>query len=172
MTGEPITTIIGNLTSDPELRFTPSGAAVANFTVASTPRRKDGDEWVDGEAMFVSCSVWREYAENVAESLQKGQRVIVHGRLKVRSYETRDQEKRLSIELDVEEVGHALRFGSATFERKGANTQGRAPQTQSRRPSSGVDPWAGQSAQRSTPTRGDDPWSGQSANPYREEPPF
>src|SRR5215204_1208619 len=107
MAGETVITVVGNLTDDPELRFTPSGAAVANFTVASTPRsfNKQTNEWEDGEAMFLRCSIWRQAAENVAESLQRGMRVVVQGRLKQRSYETPEGEKRTVIELDVEEVG-------------------------------------------------------------------
>src|SRR5689334_11310619 len=104
MAGDTIITVVGNLTADPELRFTPSGAAVANFTVASTPRQFDRNtnEWRDGEAMFLNCAVWRQAAENVAESLQKGMRVIVQGRLKSRSYETREGEKRTVFEIDVD----------------------------------------------------------------------
>src|SRR5438309_6333883 len=105
MAGDTVITVIGNLTDDPELRFTPSGAAVANFTVASTPRAFDRqtNEWKDGDTLFLSCSVWRQAAENVAESLQKGMRVMVQGRLKQRSYETREGEKRTVVELEVEE---------------------------------------------------------------------
>ncbi|GLU47019.1 single-stranded DNA-binding protein [Nocardiopsis ansamitocini] len=115
MAGETQITIIGNLVDDPELRFTPSGAAVANFRVASTPRMfdKQSGDWKDGESLFLSCSVWRQYAENVAESLQRGMRVIVQGRLKQRSYETKEGEKRTVYELDVEEVGPALRSATA-----------------------------------------------------------
>ena len=115
MAGETPITLIGNLTADPELRFTPSGAAVANFTVASTPRTFDRqtNEWRDGDAMFLSCAVWRQAAENVAESLQKGMRVIVSGRLKSRSYETREGEKRTVFEVDVDEIGPALRYATA-----------------------------------------------------------
>ena len=119
MAGEPIITVVGNLTADPELRFTPNGAAVASFTVASTPRTFDrqANQWVDGEALFLRCSVWKEAAENVAESLTKGMRVIVQGRLKARSYEDRDGNKRTSWELDVDEVGPALRFATAKVTR-------------------------------------------------------
>ena len=115
MAGETIITIIGNLTGDPELRFTPSGAAVANFTVASTPRMFDrqANEWKDGETLFMRCSIWREAAENVAESLHRGTRVIVTGRLKSRSYETKEGEKRTVVELDVDEVGPSLRYANA-----------------------------------------------------------
>ena len=115
MAGETPITVIGNLTADPELRFTPSGAAVANFTVASTPRTFDrqSNEWKDGEALFLNCSVWRQAAENAAESLQRGMRVIVSGRLKARSYETREGEKRTVFEIDVDEVGPSLRYATA-----------------------------------------------------------
>ncbi|WP_377639433.1 single-stranded DNA-binding protein [Oryzobacter terrae] len=115
MAGETTITVVGNLTADPELRFTPSGAAVANFTVASTPRTFDrqSNEWKDGETLFMRCSIWRDSAENVAESLHRGTRVIVTGRLKSRSYETKEGEKRTVIELDVDEVGPSLRYASA-----------------------------------------------------------
>jgi len=115
MAGETPITVIGNLTADPELRFTPSGAAVANFTVASTPRTFDRqtNEWKDGEAMFLNCSVWRQAAENAAESLTRGMRVIVNGRLKARSFETREGEKRTVFEIDVDEVGPSLRYATA-----------------------------------------------------------
>jgi single-strand DNA-binding protein len=115
MAGDTVITIIGNITGDPELRFTPSGAAVANFTVASTPRAFDrqSNEWKDGETLFMRCSVWRDAAENVAESLQRGTRVIVSGRLKSRSYETKEGEKRTVIEMEVDEVGPSLRYATA-----------------------------------------------------------
>ena len=115
MAGDTVITIIGNLTADPELRFTPSGAAVANFTVASTPRQFDrqSNEWKDGETLFMRCSVWRDAAENVAESLQRGARVIVAGRLKSRSYETKEGEKRTVVEMDVDEIGPSLRSATA-----------------------------------------------------------
>ena len=139
MAGETIITLVGNLTADPELRFTPSGAAVANFTVASTPRTFDRDrnEWVDGDAMFLNCSVWRETAENVAESLQKGARVIVHGWLKQRSYETRDGEKRTVFEVDVQEVGPALRYATAKVTRSQRSGGGQGGPAQGSQ-----DPWA------------------------------
>ena len=113
--GDTTITVIGNLTDDPELRFTPSGAAVAKFRVASTPRFMDKttNEWKDGEPLFLSCTVWRQAAEHVAESLQRGARVIVSGRLKQRSYETREGEKRTVIELEVDEVGPSLRYATA-----------------------------------------------------------
>src|SRR3954453_19630783 len=115
MAGDTTLTIIGNLTNDPELRFTPSGAAVANFTVASTPRTFDrqSNEWKDGETLFMRCSVWRDAAENVAESLQRGTRVLVSGRLRSRSYETKEGEKRTVVEMEVDEVGPSLRYATA-----------------------------------------------------------
>ena len=119
MAGDTVITIIGNLTADPELRFTPSGAAVADFTVASTPRTFDrnANEWKDGETLFMRCSVWREAAENVAESLRKGMRVIVQGRLTQRSYETREGERRTVVEMQVDEVGPSLRRAKAQVTR-------------------------------------------------------
>ena len=115
MAGETVITVVGNLTADPELRFTPSGAAVANFTVASTPRNFDrqSGEWKDGEALFMRCNVWRQAAENVAETLTRGMRVMVSGRLKQRSYETREGEKRTVVELEVDEIGPSLRYATA-----------------------------------------------------------
>ncbi|MEV6183908.1 single-stranded DNA-binding protein [Streptomyces sp. NPDC052015] len=126
MAGETVITVIGNLVDDPELRFTPSGAAVAKFRVASTPRTFDRqtNEWKDGESLFLTCSVWRQAAENVAESLQRGMRVIVQGRLKQRSYEDREGVKRTVFELDVEEVGPSLRNATA----KVTKTSGRGGQ--------------------------------------------
>ena len=115
MAGDTVITIVGNVTGDPELRFTPSGAAVANFTVASTPRAFDrqANEWKDGETLFMRCSVWRDAAENVAESLGRGTRVVVTGRLKSRSYETKEGEKRTVVEMEVDEVGPSLRYATA-----------------------------------------------------------
>jgi single-strand DNA-binding protein len=115
MAGDTVITVVGNLTADPELRFTPSGAAVANFTVASTPRTFDrqSGEWKDGEALFLRCNIWRQAAENVAETLTRGARVIVQGRLKQRSFETREGEKRTVIELEVDEIGPSLRYATA-----------------------------------------------------------
>jgi len=126
MAGETTITVIGNLTSDPELRFTPSGSAVANFTIASTPRTFDrqSNEWKDGETLFLRASVWREAAENVAESLTKGMRVIVTGRLKSRSYETKEGEKRTVIELEVDEIGPSLRYANAKVNRTQRSNQG------------------------------------------------
>ncbi|WP_148615418.1 single-stranded DNA-binding protein [Nocardioides rubriscoriae] len=126
MAGETIVTVVGNITDDPELRFTPSGAAVANFTVASTPRtlNKQTNEWEDGEAMFLRCSIWRQAAENVAESLQKGTRVIVNGRMRARSWEDREGNKRTSFEIDVEEIGPSLKFATAKVVRAGRSGGG------------------------------------------------
>jgi len=141
-TGAPAITIVGNLTADPELRFTPSGHAVANFTVASTARSfdKQKNEWVDGDTTFIRCSVWREMAENVSETLVKGTRVVVTGTLKIRQYET-DNGKGTSVECDVQEVGPSLWRASAKVTRNGSSTsssQGRGP---SRVPTPDPDPW-------------------------------
>jgi single-strand DNA-binding protein len=113
--GDTNITLVGNLTDDPELRFTPSGAAVANFTVASTPRflDKQTNEWKDGDALFMRCNIWRQAAENVAESLQRGMRVIVTGRLRQRSYETKEGEKRTVYEVEVDEIGPSMRYATA-----------------------------------------------------------
>ena len=119
MAGETTITVVGNLTDDPELRFTPSGAAVAKFRVASTPRTMDrqSGEWKDGEPLFLQCNVWRDAAEHVAESLQRGARVIVQGRLRQRSYETREGEKRTVYELEVDEIGPSLRYATAKVQK-------------------------------------------------------
>src|SRR6478672_2900590 len=121
MAGETVITVVGNLTADPELRFTPSGAAVALFTIASTPRTFDRNTsvWKDGEALFLRCSIWRQAAENVAESLQRGMRVVAQGRLKQRSYETREGEKRTVVEMEVDEVGPSLRYATAKVNKVG-----------------------------------------------------
>jgi len=144
MAGETNITVVGNLTSDPELRFTPSGAAVANFTVASTPRTFDrqSNEWRDGEAMFLNCSVWRQAAENAAESLQRGMRVIVSGRLKARSYETREGEKRTVFEIDVDEVGPSVKYATAKVTKTSRSGGGQGGGTSYG--SGGADPWATQ----------------------------
>lgn len=128
MAGETTVTVVGNLTTDPELRFTPAGAAVANFTVASTPRTFDREsgEWRDGDAMFLRCSVWRQYAENVAESLVRGSRVVVHGRLRQRSYDTKEGEKRTVLELEVDEIGPSLRYATAKLTKAGRGIGGEA----------------------------------------------
>lgn len=117
--GDTPITVVGNLVADPELRFTPAGAAVANFRVASTPRRYDAQsgQWVDGDAMFLTCNVWRQAAENAAETLTKGMRVIVTGRLRQRSYETREGERRSVYEIEVDEVGPSLRYATAQINR-------------------------------------------------------
>jgi single-strand DNA-binding protein len=168
MAGETIITVIGNLTDDPELRFTPSGAAVANFTVASTPRsfNRQNNEWEDGDTLFLRCSAWRQLAENVAESLQRGNRVIVSGRLKQRSYETRDGEKRTVVELDVDEIGASLRYATAKVQRTSRSGPGASSQAGSQQAgsasSASADPWAAPAAS------GGDPW----AAPASDEPPF
>ena len=119
MAGETTITVVGNLTDDPELRFTPSGAAVAKFRIASTPRTMDrqSGEWKDGEPLFLACNIWRDAAEHVAESLQRGSRVIVQGRLRQRSYETREGEKRTVYELEVDEIGPSLRYATAKVQK-------------------------------------------------------
>ncbi|ANH49916.1 single strand DNA binding protein [Propionibacterium phage PFR2] len=129
MSSETPITIVGNLTADPELRYTNSGIAVANFTVASTPRTFDrqANEWKDGEALFLPCSVWRQPAENVAESLAKGMRVIVQGRLRARSYDDRDGNRRTVIGIEVDDVGPALKFATATVTRAAASATGQPP---------------------------------------------
>ena len=147
MAGDTVITIIGNLTGDPELRFTPSGAAVANFTVASTPRQFDrqSNEWKDGDTMFLNCSIWRQAAENVAETLSKGMRVIVQGRLKSRSYEAKDGTRRTVNEIDVDEVGPSLLRATAVVTRDTSGAQpGRQPAARqpAGRPQA-ADPWAG-----------------------------
>ena len=165
MAGDTVITIIGNLTADPELRFTPSGAAVANFTVASTPRQFDrqSNEWKDGETLFMRCSVWRDAAENVAESLQRGTRVIVSGRLKSRSYETKEGEKRTVVEMEVDEVGPSLRYATAKVNKtQRGNAGGFSGGGQGGQGGSGgsyggqqEDPWAtGPSAGQAAPAAG------------------
>lgn len=154
MAGETIITVIGNLTADPELRYTQNGLAVANFTIASTPRdfNKQTNEWVDGEALFLRCSVWREFAEHVAGSLTKGSRVIASGRLKQRSYETKEGEKRTSYELDVDEIGPSLRYATASVTRvqgQGGSQRGSAAATE--------EPWATSTSDVSTGTQ--EAWS-------------
>ena len=128
MAGETIITVVGNLTADPELRYTQSGLAVANFTIASTPRSFDraSNDWKDGEALFMRASVWREFAEHVASSLTKGSRVIAQGRLKQRSYETKEGEKRTAIELEVDEIGPSLRYATAAVTRSASGAGGNA----------------------------------------------
>jgi single-strand DNA-binding protein len=160
LNGDTYITVVGNLTGDPELRFTPSGAAVANFTIASTPRTFDRqtNEWKDGDTLFLNCSVWRQAAENVAESLQKGMRVMAQGRLKARSYETREGEKRTVMELEVEEVGPSLKYATAKVARVTRGSGGGGGF------GGGDDPWANQPAasQRGgAPQGGQGSWGGQ-----------
>jgi single-strand DNA-binding protein len=140
MAGEPITTIVGNLTSDPELRFTATGLSVANFTVASNPRFLDrqSGEWKDGETLFMRCNIWRQPAENMVESLRRGQRVIVQGRLGMRSFKTKEGEKRTVVELDVDEVGPSLRYATATVTKAVGDS---VPQQQKPAASPDGDPW-------------------------------
>lgn len=167
MSGETVITVVGNLTGDPELRFTPSGIACASFTIASTPRSFDrqANEWKDGDALFLRCSIWREAAENVAETLSKGMRVIAQGRLVQRSYETREGEKRTVVELQLEEIGPALRYASAKVTKTARNSN----------PGNG---FGGGGAQTYTPGGGgygqtsgqaEDPWANQG---QAGEPPF
>ena len=192
MAGETVVTLVGNLVDDPELRFTPSGAAVANFRVASTPRTYDrqSGEWKDGESLFLSCSVWRQAAENVAESLQRGMRVIVQGRLKSRSYDDREGQKRTVFEIDVDEVGPSLRSATAKVTKAmrsgggggggdfggggggnnsgggfggGGGQGGAAPQN---------DPWATPQGGGGQAAPANDPWAGQGGGGSMEEPPF
>ena len=162
MAGDTIITVVGNLTADPELRFTPSGAAVANFTVASTPRTFDRQtqEWKDGDALFLRCNVWRQAAENVAESLTRGARVVVSGRLKQRSFETKEGEKRTVVEIEVDEVGPSLRYATAKV-------------TKASRASGGGTGGGGFGGSGSS-GGSDDPWSTPStpAGPSSDEPPF
>jgi single-strand DNA-binding protein len=136
---DTVITVVGNLTDDPELRYLASGVAVCKFRVASTPRVKDKDtgEWKDGEGLFLACSVWRDAAEHVAESLQRGARVIVQGRLKQRSYETKEGEKRTVYELDVDEVGPSLRWATAKVQKMQRGSVGSAPPG-----GNAADPWA------------------------------
>jgi single-strand DNA-binding protein len=167
MAGETVITVVGNLTADPELRFTPSGAAVASFTVASTPRTFDrqSNEWKDGEALFLRCSIWRQAAENVAESLQRGTRVVVSGRLKQRSFETREGEKRTVIEMDVDEIGPSLRYATAKVNRTQRGSSGGGYGS-----GSGSGSGGSEGGGSPTATTSDDPWS--SAGPMTDEPPF
>ncbi|MCM3884127.1 single-stranded DNA-binding protein [Frankia sp. R82] len=168
MAGETTITVVGNLVADPELRFTPNGAAVANFTVASTPRTfdKQTNEWRDADPLFMRCSLWRQPAEHVAESLRKGMRVIVTGRLKQRSFETREGEKRTVIEMDVDEVGPSLKYATARVARAergqgGGQQQGYGQQAPAQGP-------AGQQ-----PSAAGDPWSQAApAGAYSDAPPF
>jgi len=161
--GDTNITIIGNLVNDPELRYTPTGQAVATFRVASTPRYMDRNtnEWKDGESLFLSCNVWRQAAENVAESLQRGMRVIVTGRLKQRSYETREGEKRTVYEIEVDEVGPSLRNASAKVVKSSRATGGQGGSASQ----GGYGSGGGRPAE--------DPWSSEPADSgFSDEPPF
>jgi single-strand DNA-binding protein len=186
MAGETIITVVGNLVDDPELRFTPSGAAVANFRIASTPRTfdKQTNEWKDGDALFLTCSVWRQAAENVAESLQRGMRVVVQGRLKSRQYETREGEKRTVFEIDVDEVGPSLKYATAKVTKttrqgggggySGGGQGGQGGQGGGQ--PAGGDPWATAAPQQGgqgggAPAGGNDPWSTPGVG-ASDEPPF
>jgi single-strand DNA-binding protein len=172
MAGDTVITVIGNLTDDPELRFTPSGAAVANFTIASTPRTLDKatNEWKDGDALFLRCSIWRQAAENVAETLTRGARVIAQGRLVQRSYETREGEKRTVVELQVDEIGPSLKYATAKVSKtsrgggSGGGFGGSGSSGGSRGGSSGG-------------SGSDDPWAsaapaGGGSSSHSDEPPF
>jgi single-strand DNA-binding protein len=184
MAGETTITVVGNLTDDPELRFTPSGAAVAKFRIASTPRTLDrqSGEWKDGEPLFLACNIWRDAAEHVAESLQRGARVIVQGRLRQRSYETREGEKRTVYELEVDEIGPSLRYATAKVQkmsRSGGGGGGGFGASggsggANRQPSGGGggnnfdDPWA-----TAAPAAGARPAGGTGGNSsFDDEPPF
>jgi len=186
MAGETVITVVGNLTDDPELRFTPSGAAVAKFRIASTPRTLDrqSGEWKDGEPLFLACNIWRDAAEHVAESLQRGARVIVQGRLRQRSYETREGEKRTVYELEVDEIGPSLRYATAKVQRMSRSGGGGAGGAGgggfgasngggggNRQPSGGGggnfdDPWA-----TAAPAQGGRSGGGTSSS-FDDEPPF
>ena len=187
MAGETVITVVGNLTDDPELRFTPSGAAVAKFRIASTPRTLDrqSGEWKDGEPLFLACNIWRDAAEHVAESLQRGARVIVQGRLRQRSYETREGEKRTVYELEVDEIGPSLRYATAKVQRMSRSGGGGGGGFGASNGGSG-----GGGGNRQQPSGGgggnfDDPWAtaapaqggrtasgGGSSSSFDEEPPF
>jgi single-strand DNA-binding protein len=171
MAGDTQITIAGNLVGDPELRYTQTGQAVASFRVASTPRYRDNatGEWKDGESLFLSCNVWRQAAENAAESLQRGMRVIVTGRLKQRSYETREGEKRTVYEIEVDEVGPSLRNASAKVTRSSRSGGGFGGQGGSGGQSGGYSGGGGGGASRPA----DDPWAAESGDSgMTDEPPF
>ena len=164
MAGETVITVVGNLTADPELRYTQNGLPVANFTIASTPRNFDRakNEWVDGEALFLRASVWREFAEHVAGSLTKGMRVMAQGRLRQRSYQDREGNQRTAIELEVDEIGPSLRYATAQVTRAAAS--GGAQRTNTA-PAASEEPWATPSAQ---PPAGE--WS--TAGGFGDDTPF
>lgn len=175
MAGEPEITVVGNLTGDPELRFTPNGAAVANFTIASTPRNYDraSGEWKEGQTLFLRASIWRDAAENVAETLKKGMRVIASGKLVSRTYTTKEGEERSSFELQVDEIGPSLRWATASVTPKRSN----ANFSRANQPQAGAPQQAAPASSAPAPAAGD-PWSQQSSGNYDwgsgadEEPPF
>ncbi len=171
--GDTPITVVGNLVADPELRYTPTGAAVANFRVASTPRRFDSqsNQWVDGEALFLQCNIWRQSAENVANSLTKGDRVIVTGRLRQRSFETRDGEKRTVFEVEVDEVGPSLKYATTQVTKTprdggGPGGQGGFAGRTSGGPSASTRPGPSPS------TSDSDPWASAPQSADDDEPPF
>ncbi|UCR88284.1 single-stranded DNA-binding protein [Mycetocola spongiae] len=173
MAGETIITVVGNLTADPELRYTQGGLAVANFTIASTPRNFDRqtNEWKDGEALFMRASVWREFAEHVAGSLTKGSRVVATGRLKQRSYETKEGEKRTSIELEVDEIGPSLRYATAQVSRaQSSGGGGGRPQQQQ----SAVqdEPWASAAPSNNAPSNNSSADAWNTPGSYGDDTPF
>ncbi len=179
MAGETIITVVGNLTADPELRYTQNGLPVANFTIASTPRNFDrqANEWKDGEALFLRASVWREFAEHVSQSLTKGSRVIAQGRLKQRSFETQQGEKRTVIELEVDEIGPSLRYATAQVTRSqgggGGQRGGGQGQFGGGQPQGAVadEPWGQPAGQHSGGNQGGDVW-GAPGTSYNDETPF
>jgi single-strand DNA-binding protein len=186
MAGETTITVVGNLTDDPELRFTPSGAAVAKFRIASTPRTLDraSGEWKDGEPLFLACNIWRDAAEHVAESLQRGARVIVQGRLRQRSYETREGEKRTVYELEVDEIGPSLRYATAKVQKmsrsggggggfgaSGGGGGNRQPTSDGGGGNNFDDPWA-TAAPASAPARAGGGGGGAANSNFDDEPPF
>ena len=170
--GDTPITVVGNLVADPELRFTSTGQPVASFRIASTPRTRDAatGEWKDGDSLFLTCNVWRQAAENVAESLQRGMRVIVTGRLKQRNYETKEGEKRTVYEVEVDDVGPSLRNASAKVNRasRGSGEGGFSGGNNNR---SGGGSYSGQSASGGGGNRNEDPWASSDAG-YSDEPPF
>jgi single-strand DNA-binding protein len=175
MAGDTQITIAGNLVDDPQLRYTPTGQAVANFRIASTPRWQDRTtgEWKDGDSLFLSCNVWRQAAENVAESLQRGMRVIVQGRLRQRSYETKEGEKRTVYEIEVDEVGPSLRNASAKVTKSSRSTGGFGGGPSG---PSGPSGGGGQSGYGGGGRQAEDPWASDAAGAggegYSDEPPF
>jgi len=174
--GDTPITVVGNLVADPELRFTSTGQPVASFRIASTPRTRDAasGEWKDGDSLFLTCNVWRQAAENVAESLQRGMRVIVTGRLKQRNYETKEGEKRTVYEVEVDDVGPSLRNASAKVNRasRGSGEGGFSGGGNNNNNRSGGGSYSGQSASGGGGNRNEDPWASDSGGGYSDEPPF